>query len=296
MEHQLFSEIVRVLGELDKSRFNPHQTITDADIVKTWFWAVIHDRPVSWACRRGNWPIHLRKQRLPSDSWMSRRLRTKSVRALLAAMEQRVIAPKEPGVFWMIDGKPLTISGCSKDRQAGYGRAAGGKAKGYKLHALVNQKDEVAAWRIAPMNVDERVMAARLIKAAPEQVQGYVVTDSNYDSNPLHTVCETRSAGHLQLVNRRRYGSNHGHGHRKQTSGRMRSKNLLENPKPDFGNQLLRQRSEIERAFAGLVNWGGGLTSLPAWVRTHQRVHRWVQAKLMLAALKREIAETSYVA
>jgi hypothetical protein len=31
----------------------------------------------------------------------------------------------------MIDGKPLPIGGCSKDRQSGYGRSAGGKAKGF---------------------------------------------------------------------------------------------------------------------------------------------------------------------
>lgn len=42
--------------------------------------------------------------------------RSASVRALLNALERRVIAPKEPGLFWMIDGKPLVISGGSQDR------------------------------------------------------------------------------------------------------------------------------------------------------------------------------------
>jgi hypothetical protein len=55
---------------------------------------------------------------------MSRRLRSPGVQKLLDALEQRVLAPKQPGLYWMIDGKPLAISGCSKDRQAGYGRAA----------------------------------------------------------------------------------------------------------------------------------------------------------------------------
>jgi hypothetical protein len=110
---------------------------------------------------------------------MSRRLRRPSVRALLAQRERRVLAPKEPGLYWMIDGKPLPLGGCSKDRQAGYGRAAAGKAKGYKLHARVNPKGAVAGWRMTPRNSDERVLAGRLIKAAPEEVQGYVVTDSN---------------------------------------------------------------------------------------------------------------------
>ncbi len=296
MEHQLWKEIVRLLGELDKPRPKPGQQFPDEAIVQVWYWAVIHDRPVSWACRRRHWPVHLRRRPLPSDSWMSRRLRTDSVRALLTQLEHRVIAPQEPGVYWMIDGKPLPIGGCSKDRPAGYGRAAAGKAKGYKLHALVNPHGDVAGWRVAPMNTDERVMAGRLIKAAPEAVQGYVVTDSNYDSNPLHAQCEARPAGRLQLVNRRRYGPGRGHGHRKQTAGRLRSKDLLENPMPAFGDQLLEDRTQIERYFGQLVNWGGGLTGLPAWVRTHRRVHRWVQAKLVLSALKRRLGETTCAA
>jgi hypothetical protein len=73
-----------------------------------------------------------------------------SVVALLDALERRVIAPQKPGLFWMIDGKPLVISGCSKDRQAGYGKSAGGMGKGYKLHALIGSHGSVAAWRVAP--------------------------------------------------------------------------------------------------------------------------------------------------
>jgi hypothetical protein len=46
----------------------------------------------------------------------------------------------------------------------------------------------------------------------------------------------------------------------------------------------------------GLVSWGGGLTGLPAWVRTHRRVHRWVQAKLVLSALKQQLRQTTCAA
>src|SRR5689334_9710728 len=124
MEHQLWKAIVAVLASLDKKRLSTHFDFSDERIVQVYFWAVIHDRPTTWACRRANWPPPLRRHPLPSDSTMSRRLRSASLKALLLALEQRVIAPKEPGLFWVIDGKPLTIGGCSKDRQAGYGRAA----------------------------------------------------------------------------------------------------------------------------------------------------------------------------
>jgi hypothetical protein len=292
MEHQLWKAIVALLTTLGKSRRRRADDFSDHDIVQVYYWAVIHDRPTAWACRKHNWPIHLRRRPLPSEGTMSRRLRTPKVVALLDALEGRVVAPQEPGLFWMIDGKPLPIGGCSKDRQAGYGRAAGCKAKGYKIHAVVDATGAVAGWRLAPMNKDERVMAERLLKVVP--IQGYVAADSNYDSNKLHEVCDRR--GDLQLVTRRRYGPDHGTGHRKQSAGRLRSMALTENPFPAFADQLLRGRDEIERRFGQLVNWGGGLTCLPPWVRTHRRVRRWVQAKLVLTALKRSIGITTCAA
>src|SRR5262245_8470410 len=294
MEHQLLKEIVALLATLDKPRASPRCDFRDEDIVRVYYWSVICDRPTSWACRKEHWPLHLRQRPLPSQPTMSRRLRSPSGVALLNALERRGIAPQGPGLFWMIDGKPLPIGGCSKHRQAGYGRAAGGKAKGYKLHALVGSDGAVACWRVAPMHKDERVMAERLVRAAPPEVVGYLVGDANFDSNPLHQVCAGR--GDVQLVTPRRYGPGKGTGHRKQTAGRLRSSGLTESPFPAFAKRLRKDRVAIERQFGNLTNWGGGLTCLPAWVRTPRRVRRWVQAKLVLARLKHDAGLTSCAA
>jgi hypothetical protein len=291
MEHQLWKAIVAVLSTLGNSRKRRMDDFTDHDIVKVFYWAVIHDRPTAWACCPKNWPIHQRRCLLPSPPTMSRRLVSPAVVALLNILERRVTAPQEPGLYWIIDGKPLVIGGASKDRQAGYGRAANSMAKGYKIHAILDTSGAVACWRLAPMNKDERVMAARMLKTAT--IQGYLVADSNYDSNPLHEICGRRDQ--LQLITPRRYGPGRGTGHKKQTAGRLRSIALLENPYPNFANQLLKDRDEIERRYGQLTNWGGGLTCLPPWVRTHRRVRRWVQAKLVLTALKHCLRERTYV-
>lgn len=292
MEHQLWKVIVAVLETLDKSRARRQGDFTDRWIVAVYYWSVLWDRPVTWALKRANWPIALRRHRLPSDTRMSRRLRSPSVQGLLQALENRVMRkPKNGGLVWMIDGKPLTIGGASKDRQAGYGRAARSKAKGYKLHALVGADKSLLEWRLAPMNVDERKMAKRMLRRA--SIAGYVVADANYDSNELHATCDER--GNLQMVVPRRYGPGRGHGHRPQTPGRLRSKEILENPNPEFGTALLAQRGDVERYFAHLTNWGGGLSHLPPWARGHRRVYRWVQAKLIITYVKRDPNSTTYV-
>src|ERR1051325_10415791 len=179
MEHQLWKAIVALLLTLDKPRTPARFDFSDADIVKVFYWSVIHDRPTCWACVKKHWPIHLRPRPLPSPATMSRRLRSPRVVALLDALERRVTRPSGPGLFWMGDGKPLPIGGCSKDRQAGYGKAAGAKAKGDKLPAIVSPQGDIAAWRVAPMNTDERAMARRLVRAAPPEVAGYLVGDAN---------------------------------------------------------------------------------------------------------------------
>ena len=286
MERQLWKAIVDVMERIGKPHLNGNFTYQVVEIAKVWFWAVVNDRPVSWAVQRDNWPVCLRRMSLPSSPTMSRRLRSAAVVRFLKQLEDHVIAPKDStNLAWIIDGKPLCISGCSKDRQAGYGRATGGKAKGYKLHAIVGKQGQIAQWRVAPMNRDERVMAQRMFKAIRQP--GYIVADSNYDSNKLHQVCDDK--GNLQLVCPRRYGPGRGHGHRPQTRGRLRSKAILEDPYPHFGNELLAQRDEIERYFSQLSSWGGGLTHLPPWIRTHRRVHRWTQAKLILTTIKTNI-------
>jgi len=289
MEGQLWKAILAVLARVDKRRKRTDEDYSDEEIVKVFYWAVIHDRPISWACQRQNWPLHARRRSLPSDTTMSRRQRTASVIALLDAVEKSVTRPAGPGLFWMIDGKPLVIGGCSKDRQAGYGKAAGAMAKGYKLHAIVGSDGSLSAWRVAPMNKDERVIGQRLLKTA--DIQGYVVGDANYDSNYLHEICDAR--GNRQMLTPRRYGPGHKVGHRAQSEGRLRSIALLENPQPWFGQQLMRDRAAIERSFSQMVSWGGGLTHLPPWVRTHRRVRRWVQAKLTLTALRRALTNNN---
>ena len=88
MEDQLFRAIVAVLARLDKRRKGTKEDFSDEEIVKVFYWAVIHDRAISWACQRRNWPVHWRRRKLPSDTTMSRRQRSLSVIALLRGVSR----------------------------------------------------------------------------------------------------------------------------------------------------------------------------------------------------------------
>ena len=281
MERELFRRIREELAAMGPHR-RRRNLFSDAVIVLVYFWSVINDRPVVWACRGANWPGDLRPARLPSQSRMSRRLRTGSVRCLIDALEERVLRAGRPApLASAVDGKPLPVGTYSHDRQARWGRGAGGWAKGYKLHLLLSLCGTIMDWRLAPMNTPEKEMARRLLKKA--RCSCYILGDKQYDTNYLY---DEAAAHGGQLVAPRQMGPTKGVGSRRQAPGRLRSKDLMENTISSFGRELHAMRSVIERKFGYLTSTGGLLTHLPSWARTHRRVRLWVQAKLILAELR----------
>jgi len=176
-----------------------------------------------------------------------------------------------------IDGKPLAVSGVTKDIDAGYGRGAGGMQKGYKFFAVWGSGPLPLAWALGSMNKSEKTMARELIPTLPGG--GYLLGDPEYDSNPLHELAQQQ--GHQLLTPKRQ--KHRGVGHRKQSLSRLRSIELM---KQAFGKSVYRFRRQIERNFGNLTSFGGGLTCLPAWVRRFTRVRNWVHAKLLINATR----------
>ena len=184
MEGELFGLVrARLRGLMERRRGCCR--FSDALIVLVFFWSCLNDRPVTWACVPGNWPGRLRPRELPSQSRMSRRLRTAPVRARIDELEEKVLRAGRPApLACALDAKPLPIGPHSHDRQARWGRGAGVRAKGYKLHMLLSLSGTVVAWRLTPMNGDEREMARRLLRDAA--CAGYHLGDGNFDANAVH--------------------------------------------------------------------------------------------------------------
>ena len=68
MERQRWKSIVCLLREVHKAQHQWRCSYSVLEIVEIWFWAVIHDRPVSWACQRRSWPIWDHRRVIPSNA------------------------------------------------------------------------------------------------------------------------------------------------------------------------------------------------------------------------------------
>lgn len=288
MERELWIALYRMLRAAAR-RVPRHKRVRvgDAVIVAVYVWAVLHDRPVCWATQRRNWPRDgLLDFALPSQSTMSRRLRTGGARDLMAALHEplsharRDDAGAGATLVKVVDAKPLPVGAYSVARDARWGRGVRGQARGYKLHALYGGGPLPIAWEVVPMNASEQRVARRLFRSLAGA--GYVLADSVYDVNDLYA--RAADAGHQLLAPRKRPDA--GLGRRAHHPARHRAIEMLEGPRPAFGRQLYGLRGSIERRFGRLTNFGGGLAPLPNWVRTLRRVRLWVHAKLLIDAAR----------
>jgi Transposase DDE domain len=286
MERERWEKVYRLLVTLDTHEFRG--VFRAAVVLAVYFWAVIHDRPVSWACHSENWSADLLLGRVPSQPTMSRRLRQPDVQKLLEVVEHdpAVTGSKEDTCVKIVDGKSLPVGGSTTDPDARWGRAASGFAKGYKLFAIWGRGAMPLTWRLGGMNTSEENMAAEMLQNLMGR-GGYVLGDKVYDSNRLHNIAA--AVGHQLVAPRKRPGK--ALGHHRHSPHRLRCLELLSGT---FGRELYALRRNIERNFGNLTNFGGGLAPLPSWVRRSWRVKLWVHAKLIVNAIQhRFIAVTA---
>lgn len=276
MERELYHRLCHALHALHQATHR-RCTYDDRRVLEVYLWAVLHDRPTSWACQDLNWPADLRRRPRPCQSQMSRRLRTFAVQQLLSLLygEQRDQLPHS--VLKFVDGKPLPVGGCSKDPEAKFGRAAGTIARGYKLVCLVDESGAIDAWRLGAMNLCEHHEAALLL---PEAAHTCLLGDTEYDKNHLY---DCAAEHHSQLVAPPKRGAK-SLGHRRHSKHRLIARRLLQT---EPGQHLMATRTAIERSFGNATSFAGGLGPLPAWVRRPHRVALWVAAKFTIDATRR---------
>lgn len=276
MERELWESLCRLARLLYNRK--ARAVYSDDVIIAVDVWAVVHDRPIDWACDASNWPPDLMQRPLPSQSTMSRRLRTAAFEQLLYDIENALLSLTLVHAQWIrvIDGKPLPVGGPSKDADATWGRGSGGIQRGYKLHVIWGGGPLPIAWALTGLNVSERRIALGLVHDLPGE--GYLLGDRQYDSAALYEAAG--KAGYQLVAPPQRQGR--ALGHRRQSPYRLRSLALLD---MRFGRDLYRYRRRIEHCFAQLTSFVGGLGPLPFWVRRFHRVKTWIHCKLLINAV-----------
>lgn len=284
MEAKLYRLVYRFVMSIAHPPLGKRQQFSDRIILLVYLWSVLHDRPVCWACDPDNWPRE-RDCELPSDTTMSRRLKSVSFlqlfeRVLTAAAD---LHPTQP--VKQIDSKPLTVGGYSKDRDARRGRLASNQmARGYRLHTL-NHGRAVRFFILAPMNQHDSQVAPQLLQRL--EGWGYAVGDNAYDSNELY---EQAAAQNHQLIAPPRPKTRHVREMKHNTPQRLHALDVLASPleftgQPNlFGVALYQQRESIESSYGEMTMMG--LDHLPAWVRHPRRVARWSAGKILFYLIR----------
>ncbi len=266
-------------------------------IVAMYLWGVWHDRTLSWACQRGSYNGLLRPRKLPSISQFTRRIKSDDCQRILQHTHDYFAQRNVCLELGYIDGKPLPVSPVSKDRQATRGKVCGGYAKGYKLHALVNERRRIVLWSVTGLHEDEKTLARELLlrHLPPMSPTSMLLADSHYDSAPLHKqVTDPLAVCLLHPLSAQQQVSPQGHQLRTLRQMGVTRRELVRAWKrhPELMQFVLKCRDEIERVFGVLCCTAGGLCALPAWVRTLARVRRWVGVKIIFYNARLQLRES----
>jgi hypothetical protein len=283
MDLELWTELSAAISDVDQRvKPNARDTHPTSRVVRVHLWSALHDRPTDWACRIKSWTSQTRPPALPDQSTMSRRMQRPDFDAFLALLGGRLNGRPRKVLLKIVDGKPLELPNHTGDRDAAWGRGVSRTSVGYKIHAIHSGNPMPDAFAITPLDRCEKRMAFRMIKRI--RGTGYLLGDAHFDASWLFDGC--RHHDHQLLCPRAKPKT--GLGHHYQSPDRIRAIEMLESPAKinDFGPSLYQLRTGIERQFSQLVCFGGGLTTLPSWVRRIWRVRRWVTAKLLVNAAR----------
>jgi hypothetical protein len=273
MDSHVWRVVYQAIGRADKvvPRFGRRPQYSDVLIVAIYLWSVAPDRPLCWACDRDHYGGCFRPRKLPSVSQFCRRIQTERCRVLLEHVHAMLARVDEVADLSFLDGRALRVGSHSKDEDAQRGRAGGSFARGYRLHAWATGDGRIPLWSVTPLNVNEKRVAAELVQFG--RLSELVLADAGYDSGPLYDAFAERGMYLLTPM----FRPNPGGGHH-PSAARLAAAEAWQG----VAGYVYRQRTAIERFFGQQGTTGGGLGSLPGWVRTLGRVRRWVGAKLIL--------------
>ena len=157
---------------------------------------------------------------------------------------------------------------------------SGGMARGYRLHALVSDDQRLINWAVTAMNEPETPHAERLIETATN-VGEVILADAVFDASYLYDAAAARGSTLVACIRDSRLNTQLRRG--RNSDERIAA---VDHWKHGVSKYLYRDRIRVETTFGNMSSFGGGLGPLPAWVRTLDRVTRWVGVKIALYHLR----------
>jgi hypothetical protein len=279
---RLLAVLRRVTRSFGRSR---RHTYSDFLIARLYFWAVLHDRPMTWALDPFHYNRIFSPRKRPSVSQLHRRIASDRFARLLQRVHDRFagsngrFAGSDRIGSLCIDGHALCVSPVSQDRDARRGHVPGGFAKGYKLHAVVSRDRKIPVFCVLPLNRHEMPVAREMLRHLPRVTPGtFILADGNYDAHVLH---KDVAAWGGWLVTRPRGRGQHPVTRRQMGPARRTLIDLWQS-RPQLMRRIYRERNRIEQVFGHLRCTPGLLGPLPSFVRGMARVRRWVGAKITL--------------
>ncbi len=279
MDREIWRCLIVATRGIGRSLPKPKRRFEYSDrlILRMYLWAVWKDRPMYWACNRANYSSLFRPRRMPSVSQFARRLASPRFKQLLKVLHRRLTkCEHESMVLAFLDGKTLAVNESSKDPDAKTGHGNGVFSRGYKLHVLADSSGKICDQRVRPLNEAEQPIGERL--ACSVRPGTCVLADGNYDSGSLYERIRRRGA---QLLTPMRQLPQSPRRVATMPRGRRMAMEAWACD-PDGCREFYRLRGAVERTFAHLTSFAGGLGPLPAWVRRLRRVERWVTAKIAI--------------
>jgi hypothetical protein len=272
----------RVIRRMERPGRRPRYS--DRLIVLMYIWCAWQNKCLSWACDRLHYNTLFRPRQLPSISQFTRRVKSDVCHYILQKVHDDLQGGSVCLPLSFIDAMPLTVSPVSKDPEAKRGHITGGFAKGYKLHAIVNENGRIVIWCVCPLNIDEKTVAAELFTRADTAGLGELsLGDTAYDAAPLYKINTARNHTLLAPVRGQKFVSAQGRTEKKLRAmgpARREAVNIWEHHEP-LANFIMEERKQIEGVFS-VLNVVLGVGRLPAFIRRLSRVIRWIGTKVIL--------------
>jgi hypothetical protein len=306
MDQEIWANVTAAVGRALRMvpRHGRRPVYADRLIVLMLLWAVWHDRCLSWACDHTHYhglfrPRALPGQRaLPSISRFGRRVKSERVQQILQHVHDDLSTRGTVCPFNLlsyVDGKAALVSPVSKDPDARRGKTGGGFAKGYKLHALINEQRRIVIWCVTPLNTDEKLIAAELLEYLPPgngqcdapadiAVQApLTLGDSNYDSAKLHRAFTSRGRHLLTPLRGEKFVGPDGRLSKTLAAMGPARRDVIAawDDNPDLARYIMKSRNNAEGTFS-VLSLACGLDRLPGFVRRLPRVTRWIGCKVIL--------------